>query len=71
MAEWEVGTANWNSVPFLNLTSQQEEEEEGTEEEEGGLEKKGWIESVDWEEMSTGGKKKSKRRIFFSTLRSL
>lgn len=61
----ETGVAKWNSVPLLNVICQQEEEEEGKkEEEEGAFVKEGEAklasESVDREEMSTGGK-----RVFF------
>lgn len=47
MAEREPVIANWNSVPLLNLISQQVEEEEDTEEgEEGEFEKRGWSEPL-------------------------
>lgn len=67
----ETGVAKWNSVPLLNVICQQEEEEEGKkEEEEGAFVKEGEAklasESVDREEMSTGGKRKSRKRVFFS-----
>lgn len=41
--ERELGIANWNSVPLLNLISQQKEEDEDKEEEEGegGIERRG------------------------------
>lgn len=66
----EAGVAKWNSVSLLNVICQQEEEEEGKkEEEEGAFVKEGEAklasESVDREEMSTGGKRKSRKRGFF------
>lgn len=65
----EAGVAKWNSVPLLKVICQQEEEEEGKkEEEEGAFVKEGEVklasESVDREEMSTGGKRKNRKRVF-------